>query len=160
MWTCSCGTGNLEDVCRLCGTGTDGVIKDQQRNDDWKRNNPEQAKKQAKVVEDNRKKIESLNSIIISTGDIKEPYQIIDAIFTFDSNREKANWFTTWLENPMMAFGHVKNNLRHLCYSLGGDAVINCQFEYRIALTDDNTKILEIFAYGTAVKLKKVEGQA
>lgn len=149
-WKClQCGTQNLEhlDVCRTCGTGKDGIIKDQQRLNEWKSNN--------KVAQ---KTSEALNSIIISTGDIKEPYQIIDAIFALDNNSE-GTWFVR-AANPGKAFDGVKRNLRQLCHSLGGDAVINCQFEYRIALAQsigDKTQVLEIFAYGTAVKLKKAE---
>jgi|SRR3990167_8190653 len=121
LWPCLCGNGNLQllDVCQVCGRGRDVVIKDQQRYDDWKRNNSEQAKRVEAEQAIRVGEIESLNSIIISTGDIKETYQVIDTIFTVDNNKEES-WFATWAENPMKAFDRVKMNLRHLCYKFGG----------------------------------------
>ena len=42
------------------------------------------------------------------------------------------------------------------CKKLGGNAVIDCQFEYRNAieakLIGKDNQVIEIFAYGTAVK--------
>jgi len=50
----------------------------------------------------------------------------------------------------------VKDALEKECKKLGGNAVINCQFEYRNALEakliGKDYQVLEIFAYGTAVK--------
>lgn len=39
---------------------------------------------------------------------------------------------------------------------MGGHAVINCQFEYRVAVSQGlmgSKQVIEIFAYGTAVRL-------
>jgi uncharacterized protein YbjQ (UPF0145 family) len=52
----------------------------------------------------------------------------------------------------------VKQQLMNVCKKLGGDAVTNCQFEYRNALTPGmlgSKQTIEIFAYGTAIKFKK-----
>ncbi|QYX30812.1 heavy metal-binding domain-containing protein [Sphaerospermopsis torques-reginae] len=92
--------------------------------------------------------------IIIATGDIKEKYDILEAIFALDSHTE--GFLSS--ANPGRAFDGVKQQLRQICKSLGGDAVINCQFEYRVALADGflgKKQAFEIFAYGTAVKIKK-----
>ena len=87
------------------------------------------------------------NKIIVSTGDLKQNYEIIDAIFAIDSHKE--GLFKG--ADPEKAFTNVKNELRKTCVRLGGNAVINCQFEYRVAL-DKSSQVMEIFAYGTAVK--------
>ena len=91
--------------------------------------------------------------MIIATGDIKQNYSIIDTIFAMDSHKE--GFFST--ADPNKAFEGVKLQLTKKCNSLGGDAVINCQFEYRVALGEglmSKKQVIEIFAYGTAVKLQ------
>ena len=91
-----------------------------------------------------------MNDIIITTGDLKDDYEVIDAIFALDSCKEGLLRGA----DPSKAFDKVKNKLRKKCIELDGDAVINCQFEYRIR--DDggfsgDKEVVEIFAYGTAV---------
>jgi len=93
-----------------------------------------------------------MDKILITTGDINEDYEIIDAIFALDSCQE--TFFTS--ADPNKAFDKVKDALRKKCYDLGGHAVINCQFEYRVAVHQgmiSNKQVVEIFAYGTAVRL-------
>lgn len=87
-------------------------------------------------------------NIIISTGDLNKPYEIIDTIFAVDSATAKG-WGSTL--KPEKAFEGVKDELEKECKKLGGNAVINCQFEYRNAL-DGKNQAIEFFAYGTAVK--------
>lgn len=91
--------------------------------------------------------------MIIATGDIKQNYSIIDTIFAMDSHKE--GFLST--ADPNKAFEGVKSQLTKKCKALGGDAVINCQFEYRVAVGDglmSKKQVIEIFAYGTAVKLQ------
>lgn len=91
--------------------------------------------------------------MIITTGDLKQDYEIIDAIFALDSHKE--GFFTS--ANPGKAFEGVKSQLRTQCKLLKGDAVINCQFEYRNAVDSgfvSHKQVIEIFAYGTAVRFK------
>ena len=93
-----------------------------------------------------------MDNIIISTGDIHDDYETIDAIFALDSCKE--SFFNS--ADPNKAFDKVKIALRKKCYELGGQAVINCQFEYRVALSQGligSKQVIEIFAYGTAVKI-------
>lgn len=94
-----------------------------------------------------------MNDILITTGDIREEYEIIDAIFAFDSCKE--GFFKG--ADPNQAFDKVKDALRSKCNQLGGHAVINCQFEYRVATSSGgfggSKQVIEIFAYGTAVRL-------
>jgi hypothetical protein len=84
-----------------------------------------------------------------STGDIKENYHVLDTIFAIDSN--SAGFFSG--ADPSVAFDGVKEQLRKKCASIGGDAVIYCEYQYRVAL-DGKKQCIEIFAYGTAVKFE------
>jgi len=96
-------------------------------------------------------------AILVTTGDVKETYEILDAIFALDFHKE--SWFGGGAD-PAKAFDKVKEKLRTVCKNMGGDAVINCQFQYRVASTQDLSnaifggakQVMEIFAYGTAVK--------
>jgi len=93
-----------------------------------------------------------MNNILITTGDIKEDYEVIDAVFALDSCQE--GFFKS--ADPNKAFEKVKDGLRQKAKELGGHAVINCQFEYRVAVAQGFTgskQVIEIFAYGTAVRL-------
>ena len=93
-----------------------------------------------------------MNNILVTTGDIKEDYEIIDAIFAFDSC--EAGFFRG--ADPNKAFDKVKEGLRKKASDLGGHAVINCQFEYRVAVNSSgfgSKQVIEIFAYGTTVRL-------
>ena len=86
--------------------------------------------------------------MIITTGDLKQNYTVIDTIFALGDNKE--GFFSS--ASIDKAFDEVKEVLGKRCASLGGDAVINCRFEHRIA-TDGKKRVIEILAYGTAVKL-------
>jgi len=89
-------------------------------------------------------------SILISTGNINQQYVTIDAIFAMDSHKQGFLKGT----DPDKAFEGVKQRLREKCHEIGGNAVINCQFEYRIAIAEgtfSSKQAIEIFAYGTAV---------
>lgn len=93
----------------------------------------------------------SEKKIIISTGGINRDYEIIDAIFAMDSHKEGI----IASADPNKAFEGVKTQLSNKCRSFGGDAVIDCSFEYRVAVGDSiagKKQVMEIFAYGTVVK--------
>ena len=88
----------------------------------------------------------------ITTCDTSINYKVIDTLFAIDSHKES---FFGAAADPSKAFEGVKNQLRQQCTELGGDAIISCQFEYRNAVHDGFAgakQIIEIFAYGTAVK--------
>ena len=91
-------------------------------------------------------------SMSITTGNISQSYEIIDAIFALDSHKQGV---FSGSADPGKAFDGVKEQLRKRCNDLGGDAVVSCQFEYRNALADGmfgKKQCIEIFVYGTAVK--------
>ncbi len=93
-----------------------------------------------------------MDNILITTGDLKEDYEVIDAVFAIDACKE--GFFSS--ADPNVAFDKVKNALRKKCSELGGHAVINCEFEYRVATSQglvSTKQVIEIFAYGTAVRL-------
>jgi len=88
--------------------------------------------------------------VILTTGDLHTPYEIIDTIFAFESQREYWGHL-----DPNHVFQGVKEKLREKCAALNGQAVVHCQFEYRNALADgvfNKVQALEIFAYGTVVR--------
>tara|TARA_B100001996_G_scaffold295279_1_gene235544 strand:+ start:795 stop:1127 length:333 start_codon:yes stop_codon:yes gene_type:complete len=90
--------------------------------------------------------------ILVITGELNTDYQIIDSVFAMDSNTEG---FFSLGANPGKAFNGVREQLRVSAIELGGDAVINCMFEYRVAVADgliSKKQVMEIFAYGTVVK--------
>jgi len=90
--------------------------------------------------------------VLVITGELNLDYQIIDSIFAMDSNTEG---FFSLGANPGKAFHGVREMLRTSAVELGGDAVINCMFEYRVAVTEGilgSKQVMEIFAYGTVVK--------
>ena len=87
----------------------------------------------------------------LSTGDAQGPYQVLDCIFAFDTCKEGLLRGSA----PGKAFEGVKNQLQNKAKQLGADAVINCHFEYHSGLSEglNPKKIVEVFAYGTAVIL-------
>lgn len=94
-----------------------------------------------------------------------KPCRIIDTVFAIDSSGEAGLLFDTEA-NPHDAFARVVEQLKRNAYSMGADAVVSCQFEYRIAVdthkafealanwvgvSGGHAQCVEIFAYGTAV---------
>jgi hypothetical protein len=95
--------------------------------------------------------------IAIATGDIHTPYEPIDTIFALGSHTY-GSLFGGSGGDPNAAFEGVKQQLRRVCFSRGGDAVVNCLFEYRVSTTPGliaANQVVEIFAYGTAVRYKQ-----
>lgn len=73
---------------------------------------------------------QAIQKIILTTGDLKEPYEILDTIIALDAH--EAGYFSS--AKPSTAFDGVKTQLRTIAYDMGADAVICCQFEYRVAV--------------------------
>ena len=93
----------------------------------------------------------SKSSILVITGDLNMNYQIIDSVFAIDNHKE--GWITG--ADPGKAFVGVREQLRKKAKKLGGNAVINCIFEYRVAVQSGligSSQVMEIFAYGTVVR--------
>lgn len=99
--------------------------------------------------------------ITITTGGLDTPYEPIDAIFAIGSHTYGGLFGGG--ADPNLAFDGVKQQLRRVCYARGGDAVIHCDFEYRVAVSNaliGTNQIVEIFAYGTAVRVKKISSES
>lgn len=80
-------------------------------------------------------------------------FEILGTVFAFDSDGEAGIFFGKQ-GDPGAAFARVTEGLRREGYQLGGDAVIACQFEYRVSVAGDGAaaqQAVEIFAYGTAI---------
>lgn len=94
---------------------------------------------------------ENIETIKISTGPVCWQYEVIDTIFVIDTLNKK--FFNS--TSPSVAFRGAKARLRERAVRQGGDAVINCTFDYRPSKghsTFGASHDLEIFAYGTLVK--------
>ena len=89
--------------------------------------------------------------MIISTTNIHGNYEIIDTVFVLHSE-EAGGFLGTGGIDTDSAFDGVKSLLSAKAEGLGADAVIGCDFEQRIANDVTGKQVLEIFAYGTAVK--------
>ncbi len=91
--------------------------------------------------------------MIICTGHPGKDYEVIDIVFTIDSHNPGLFQDT----KAEIAFEKLRNSLRQAGTNVDADAVIDCQFEYRMATGGGvfgNKPVLEIFAYGTAVRFK------
>jgi len=101
-------------------------------------------KSQAPVAEPNA-------HVLVITGNLNMNYQIIDSVFAMDNHAEGI--FSG--ADPGKAFSGVRAQLREKALEKGGDAVINCMFEYRVSVGQGllgAKQVMEIFAYGTVVK--------
>jgi|TARA_B110000967_G_C18804855_1_gene520442 hypothetical protein len=89
-------------------------------------------------------------NILVITGDLNMNYQIIDSVFAMESHSGMI-----FGGDPSKAFGGVRAQLREKAIAVGGNAVINCAFEYRVSVEAGllgAKQVMEIFAYGTVVR--------
>ena len=103
---------------------------------------------------DSVEKRANLDGIIISTGDINSKYSIIDTIMVFDNDVAGI----IKVVKPQDAFESVKEHMRAVAVDKGGNAVINCQFQFRFAATPGvlgYSQVFEIYAYGTLVRINE-----
>jgi hypothetical protein len=92
-----------------------------------------------------------LAGILLSTGDVRENYDIVDVVMTLKAS---LGWDETW--------ALVTRALREDAVKLGCNAVINIRVEHRIFVQSEQTFFageqhhqgIEFFACGTAVKLR------
>ena len=90
--------------------------------------------------------------MIISTTNINDNYEVIDTVFVIQSQGADGFLGTGGIDSDK-AFDGVKASLSAKAIELGADAVIGCDFEQRIANDALGAQVLEIFAFGTAVKI-------
>lgn len=91
-------------------------------------------------------------TILLSTGEIPVPYDVIDAVFAYGSSND--GFLKT--ANPLEAYQKVAAVLKERAAEAGGDAVTFATFDYRVAIHSGcgGGKAFEVFAYGTAVKTR------
>lgn len=90
--------------------------------------------------------------MLLSTGDIKDNYQVIDLVFASGNSTE------SFLKNcnPMQAYQKVSQLLAQTAADAGADAVIHIRFDLRVTTTSgvfSPNQAFEVYGYGTAVKL-------
>ncbi len=91
-------------------------------------------------------------SVILSTGDIRQDYTILDTVFAYGSSTEG------FLKsaNPIEAYKKVGELLKQNAAKIGADGIVYATFDYRVAVKSgclSGGQAFEVFAYGTAVKL-------
>ena len=89
--------------------------------------------------------------MIISTTNINDNYEVIDTVFVLQS-QGAGGFLGSGGIDTAAAFDGVKSQLSAKAEQLGADATIGCDFEQRIAADALGGQVLEIFAFGTAVK--------
>ena len=93
--------------------------------------------------------------MILSTTNIDRPYDVLDVVFVVHG-QEAGGFLGTGGIDMNSAMTNVKKLLIEKAKGLGADAIVGCDFEQRIAVNPGmvNKQVLEIFAFGTAVKFK------
>ena len=100
---------------------------------------------------------EKISKVKITTGDIKQNYEILKIVFQLGSDQGGAMGalFGTG-GSPEAAFEKAEAQLKLKAYDLGCNYVINAVFDNRIAVSKSAiggaNQVIEVFAYGTAVK--------
>jgi hypothetical protein len=89
-----------------------------------------------------------MERVILSTGDIKMDYEIVDIIFAAQVIR--SHWVRTGGRETLEFLPEVNEKLRQVAVEKGCDAVIWIDYDFE---RDPNVQILT--AYGTGVKIKK-----
>lgn len=90
--------------------------------------------------------------MIISTTAICERYSVIDTFFVLDQYSPKGILGTGGFDFDA-SFAKTKVKIEELARSKGGDAVIGCNFEIRMAAGQMGGQVFELFCFGTIVKL-------
>ena len=101
--------------------------------------------------------------IAISTSGTCEKFEVLDTIFAIEVHKDSmfGGLFGGGAADPFSVFQGVTEILRKRCHRLGGNAVINCQFNWETGVSSEvlgisipgfSRKLHMIYAYGTAIK--------
>lgn len=94
---------------------------------------------------------QSVPTVVLSTGDIRIQYEIIDLVFAQATSNEFAEEGVPFEE----VFKAVKSRLAQEALKLGANGVAHIRFEFRTAKTVlELPRSHEIYACGTAVRLE------
>ena len=90
--------------------------------------------------------------IVVSTSGSPRDFEIIDTVCDFSSATADIGGQVRVQD----AFRLLKNKLRKAAIELGGDAIIDCQFQNRGAQSGGlaPTLVIELWGFGTVVKFK------
>lgn len=96
------------------------------------------------------------DKIQISTSSTCHQFEVIETIFCIE-----AAGTDTGFSGLNVLFPRTLQNLRVQCSLMGGDAVINCEFDHRVAVgtgfLGQTKQFLELFAFGTAIKYQTIK---
>tara|TARA_B110000240_G_scaffold33683_1_gene36490 strand:- start:5044 stop:5418 length:375 start_codon:yes stop_codon:yes gene_type:complete len=101
--------------------------------------------------------LEASKNVKVTTGGINKDYEILKIVFELgqDQGGLLGMAFGTG-GSPEQAFENAEAQLKIKAAKLGCDYVINTVFNQRIAvgktITGDANQVIEVFAYGTAIK--------
>tara|TARA_B110000305_G_C19174984_1_gene509192 strand:+ start:155 stop:673 length:519 start_codon:yes stop_codon:yes gene_type:complete len=96
---------------------------------------------------------EILKTVKITTGDIKQNYDIVKIVSQLANDRGGL----LASASVELAFDHAETKLKIKAAELNCDYVVNTVFNHRIAIGGSKsrpTQVIEVLAYGTAVKTK------
>lgn len=146
------------------------AIEEQERKQALEREEVARIKASADAAERDRKRWDEMR--VSTCGPLAgRSFQVIDTIFAMDSSGA-AGLFSNKGANPHDAFTGVKEQLMQNAFQIGAHAVVNCQFEYRVAVATNagahaianlvgvaggQSQCIEIFAYGTAIAYDEME---
>jgi hypothetical protein len=103
-------------------------------------------------------------NIKIATSTICEKFDVLDTVFAIEVHKDSlfGSLFGGGPADPFSVFSGVNKILKKKCYSIGGHAVINCEFNWETGVSSEvlgmsipgfSRKLHMIYAYGTAVKI-------
>ncbi len=102
--------------------------------------------------------LDKINSVKVTTGYIDKPHEILKVVFKLGADEGNAlGKLFGQGGSPEAAFEQAEALLKQQAHELGCDYVINTTFDYRIAvgakdILGNKNQVVEVFAYGTAVK--------
>lgn len=84
----------------------------------------------------------SASGIIMTTGDLKEDYEIIQVVYVYTES------------NSRYAIDYILRDLKREAEDVGADAVVGVRMQLATFQEEDGLGEIRILIYGTAVKLK------
>ena len=93
--------------------------------------------------------------MLISTTNITDPYEVIDVIMFLDTFEQKG-FFEGGGYDFEGCFESAKQKMADVARAKGGNAIIGCDFELRVAVKQGFTaqQVFELFCFGTVVKMQ------
>ena len=117
----------------------------------------------AKQAAELKELMEAASGVVVTTGDIKAEYEIVDVIFQLgqDEGNALGQLFGGDFSGSSSegAFEAAVQALKIKAHQIGADHVVHAGFNQRMAtaanaLSKGVHQVAEVFAYGTAVKVK------